>query len=670
MEAKLILNYIFENMKPDFLKIIIDNDEYKIEDLNKKEIVIKFNEIEEQLGSKILEIKFINEYNQESYYCEILPGNNYGILFPYEGFMRDIIFPEDQVYKIKLRIGENKKELEIKNRLLFINYISICEVRINEMIFSKQILNANGLVDSLQICVADLDKRFLFNKEICPISYDDFFKKYEDNKKKANTFFNNIQTMMKMNLFTKKLYESYFNQNELTEIFFIKFNLPKVILQKQYNKQEYYDFISSCCLYYILSSIQEEKEIKKIYQYFIKYKERLEKDTNLEIYMRNMIMMEFALLLVSKKNLDNFLKINFSYYNIRQLEKDSPLYNAIEFLDNFIEDLNEKSPFIYPLKLIDSGNFTFGKKDVYGLGLITKDNLKSHLKNVLPDVIITINDEESKHDQASTNKALGSTILNLSSGLLSYLKNVELDKKVKEQDNNNITLILFLELFHELFGHKKGGYSQKTKRLLLSPNAFYDKQKKELLTLVDRNSQFASSNEIKILRDENSSDAGYFLEYFIGECEYGYYNELIEKMVMGRVNLNLILDNKLWNEKIEDMRKYLKLKYIIFKFNKNLFHIKKYKNIYEEITDLENIIIDKNIKLNSIEKIEEESKEEILTQRKRTEINSSDYWKQKEIKKYEKLSFDEIKEKMDNKETSPELRKILFNILLKRIRRK
>ena len=114
MEAKLILNYIFENIKPDFLKIIIDNDEYKIEDLNKKEIVIKFNEIEEQLGSKILEIKFINEYNQESYYCEILPGNNYGILFPYEGFMRDIIFPEDQVYKVKLRIGENKKELEIK----------------------------------------------------------------------------------------------------------------------------------------------------------------------------------------------------------------------------------------------------------------------------------------------------------------------------------------------------------------------------------------------------------------------------------------------------------------------------------------------------------------------------------------------------------------------------
>ena len=362
MEAKLILNYIFENMKPDFLKIIIDNDEYKIEDLNKKEIVIKFNEIEEQLGSKILEIKFINEYNQESYYCEILPGNNYGILFPYEGFMRDIIFPEDQVYKVKLRIGEDKKELEIKNRLLFINYISICEVRINEMIFSKQILNANGLVDSLQICVADLDKRFLFNKEICPISYDDFFKKYEDNKKKANTFFNNIQTMMKMNLFTKQLYESYFNKSELTEIFFIKFNLPKVILQKQYNKQEYFDFISSCCLYYILSSIQEEKEIKKIYQYFIKYKERLEKDSNLEIYMRNMIMMEFALLLVSKKNLDNFLKINFSYYNIRQLEKDSPLYNAIEFLDNFIEDLNEKSPFIYPLKLIDSGNFTFGKK--------------------------------------------------------------------------------------------------------------------------------------------------------------------------------------------------------------------------------------------------------------------------------------------------------------------
>ena len=589
---------------------------------------------------------------------------------PSKGFISDIIFPEDQAYKVEVQTEDDKKILEIKNnRLLLINYDSSYDLIINGKIFSNEIIDS-ALSNSLQICIADLDKRYLFKKAINPIKYDEFFEMYEEHNRDATSFLNKIQNLMKNNLFDEEIYKSYFNKKELTDIFFIKFNLPKAILKNEYNKKEYFDFISSCCLYYILSSIHEGKEIRKIYHYFTKFKEQLEKDSNLEIYLKNMIMIEFSYLLESKKNLDNFKKINFSYFITKLLEKDSPLYNALQFLEKFIEDLNEKSPFIYPLILIDSGNFIFNNKNVYGFGLITKDNLKSHLKNILPDIIITIDDEETNHEQAITNKALGSVVLNLSSRLLSFLKNIKLDKKMEIKDNNNnITLILFTEFFHELFGHKKGGYSQRTNELLLSPRVFYDEKKRKLLTLVYRNSQFYSNDEIKILRDE-TQDSGYFLEYFIGECEYGYYSELIEEMIIGQVNLNLILDNKLWNEDIEVMRKYLKLKYIIFKFDRNLFPIKQYDNINEEIEALETIIKEKDIKLNIIEQNEEENKEEKLIQRKRTEITSSDYTIQKEMEKYEKLSYDEIREKMNSNETSPELRKILFKILMKRIRRK
>ena len=669
MEAKLILDYIFEDVKPKFTKIIIEKKEYKLEDVNKKEIVIKFNDIETELGSKIIEIEFKYKTSPRTHHCEISPGNNYGILLPSKGFISDIIFPEDQAYKVEVQTEDDKKILEIKNnRLLLINYDSSYDLIINGKIFSNEIIDS-ALSNSLQICIADLDKRYLFKKAINPIKYDEFFEMYEDHNRDATSFLNKIQNLMKMNLFDEEIYKSYFDKEELIDIFFIKFNLPKAILKNEYNKKEYFDFISSCCLYYILSSIHEEKEIKQIYQYFIKFKEQLEKDSNLEIYMKNMIMIEFSYLLESKKNSDNFKKINFSYYNVKLLEKDSPLYNALQFLEKFIEDLNEKSPFIYPLILIDSGNFIFNNKNVYGFGLITKDNLKSHLKNILPDIII-IDDEETNHEQAITNKALGSVVLNLSSRLLSFLKNIKLDKKIEVKDNNNnITLILFTEFFHELFGHKKGGYSQRTNELLLSPRVFYDEKKRKLLTLVYRNSQFYSNDEIKILRDE-TQDSGYFLEYFIGECEYGYYSELIEKMIMGQVNLNLILDNKLWNEDIEVMRKYLKLKYIIFKFDRNLFPIKQYDNINEEIEALETIIKEKEIKLNIIQQNEEENKEEKLIQRKRTERTSSDYTIQKEMEKYEKLSYDEIREKMNSNETSSELRKILFKILMKRIRRK
>ena len=664
MEAKIILNYIFENEEPDFLKIIIEKKEYKLEDMNKKEIVIKFNDIEVELGTKIIEIEFKYINIPETHYCEISPGNNYGILFPFKGYTRDIIFPEDQTYKVEIQRKYDKEVLEIKNsRLLLINYNPCYNLIINGKIFSNEIMD-NAMNNSLQICIADLNKRFLFKKAINPINFDEFFEIYKKYNDEAINFFNKIQHLMGVNLFSEEQYKSLFNEKKLTDILFIKFNLPKVILKNEYNKKEYFDFISSCCLYYILSSIHEEKKIKQIYQYFIKFKEQLEKDSNLEIYLKNMIMIEFSYLLESKKNLDNFKKINFSYYITKLLEKDSPLYNALQFLEKFIETLNEKSPFIYPLILIDSGNFIFNNKNVYGFGLISKDNLKSHLKNILPDVIIIIDDNEEKnnHEQSNPNKVIGSIVLNLFSRILSFLKNVKLDKKIKEKDNNNITLILLTEILHKLFGCQKDEYSQETNKPLITPIVFYDKNKKKLLTLINRDSLFHFSEEIKILRDD-AHDSGYLLEYYMGECEYGYYSELIEKMIIGQVNLNLILDNKLLNGKIEVIRRYLKLKYIIFKFDRNSLPIKEYDNIYEEIVALEKIIKEKNIKLNIIKQNEEEN-------RKRIEINLSDYRIQKDIERFEKLSYDEMREKMNSDETPPELRKILFKVLMKRIRRK
>ena len=86
---------------------------------------------------------------------------------------------------------------------------------------------------------------------------------------------------------------------------------------------------------------------------------------------------------------------------------------AITFLDNFIKNLDEQSPFIYPLILIDSGNYIYGQENAYGYGLINHEILKSHLQNAIPDIIITINDQEDSSDQGISNKKLGSVKLNL-----------------------------------------------------------------------------------------------------------------------------------------------------------------------------------------------------------------------------------------------------------------
>ena len=674
VEATLLLDYLFNNIKPSFSKILIDKKEYPLEEVNKKEIKIKFNEIEKELGYKAIELGFIYEDNKkEIYECEVIPGINNGILLPLKGTLRDIILPENnKKYKINIEYHGDKKEFEIQNnRLLLINLNPEFSLCIDEILITKQILEISGKY-SVQIYCADLENRLFFEKETPPVDSDGFLEMYDEYNDESRKFYNQIKNMLDTKLYSYDLYKTYFNKKDLESILFTKLNFPKNILKSKYNKKEYFEFISYCCLYCILPRDDEEKEIKNIFDYFKTFKKELEDDSDLEYYMKNMIMLEFSCIMAIKRNLDKFKSINFTYYNMKNVSNNSPLDISNKFLETFIDKLDDKSPFIYPLSLIDSGNYSYNKENVYGLGLINQDILKSHLRNILPDVIIVINDEEEKEDQGIANKALGTVVINLASPFLSPLKNVKIDQELKDQPqdfSDKLALILFIEFFHEIFGHKKGGYSQKSNSLLSSPNVFYDKQKKRILKLVDKNSPFEFKNEVKILRDCDH-DAGYFLEYFIGECEYGFYNELIEKMIEGNVNLNFILNNELWNEKIETMRKYIKLKYIIFKHNKDLLDNKKYKNINEEISDLEKIIKEKNIKLDIIQESQVVNKKEKLILNKRKDLNYSDNRKKYIMEKYEKMSFDEIKKLMDSEQIPQELRLIFREILLKKIRRK
>ena len=670
-EAIIFLDYLFENIEPSFSKILIDKQEYKLEDVDKKEIKIKFNDIEQELGYKTIEIGYINIYNVKVIFrCDILPGINKGILFPFVGVLRDIILPENKKYKVNIKYNKDNKEFILKNnRLLLINFTTTLWLSIDEIFISNEISTLSGK-NSVQIYCADLANRVFFEKEISLLECEGFLKMYNEYYNDSIKFYNNIKCMLDTNLFSYDLYKTYFNKEELENILYIKLNLPKNILKQKYNMKDYFEFISNCCLYYILPRNNEEKEIKSIYNYFKTFKKQLDEDSNLEYYMKNMIMLEFSCIMKLKIKLDKFQSINFTYYNMKEVSKNSPLYISNQFLKTFIDKLDDNSPFIYPLSLIDSGNFNYNSKNVYGLGLTNKDTLKSHLKDILPDIVIVINDEEEKEDQGIANKALGSVVINIASPFLSPLKNVKIDQELKDQDfSNKIALILFVEFFHEILGHKKGGYSQKTNRILSSPNVFYDKQKKRILKLVDKNSPFTFKDEVKILRN-CEHDAGFFLEYFIGECEYGFFSELIEIMIENNVNLNFILNNELWNEKIEIMRKYIKLKYIIFRYNKDLLDIKEYKNINEEITDLEKIIKEKNIKLDIEQESQIVTKKEKLISSQRKDLNAYDKQKQYIMEKYEKMSFDEIKKIMDTEKLPHETRMIFHEILLKKIRRK
>ena len=678
-ESTLLLDYIFDDKEASFNKILIENKEYLIESLNKKKIKINFNEIENELGSKILNISLINQYiKDDHHYCEIVPGTNHGILFPSLGYTIDIIFPENKTFKVKIisLIYKQTKEFNINGkRLLLINFSKDYLLYIDDILITNEVLKLPKKGESSQISVVDLQNRVFLFKDISPIQFDLFFKNYEKYKGEANYFFNEINDFIKKRKFNLSEYQKLFFNDELIKIILTKFNLPKKILMKEYNKKEYFEFIFSCSLYFIMCSLKNEEEIKSVYKYFMNYKMKLEKDSNLENYMRILIIIELSTLL-KNRNIQTFEKLEFQYYNTNTLEKDSPLKSAITFLTDFILNIDEASPFIYPLILIDSGNYVYGKENAYGYGLTNIEILKSHLKNIIPDIIISFIDEEKKSDQAYSNKRLGSVKLNYASNFLSILKNYKIDKKVDDEEiRSKLGLILFLTLFHELFGHNKGGYSSKNDDICNSPNVFYDKKEKKILKLVNRNSFYLNANDVPILRDDDRlEDAGHFLEYFIGKCEYGFYSEIIEIMILNNINLNFIFDMEMWNKKIDIMRNYIRLKYIIFTYDKTLLDKKKYSKINDEIEMLQNVINEKKIDLNKITKLNDlkidGKNEKLITYQNKDELLEFHSLPKSEYEKYKNYSFEELQKIAFSKETKEELREVLYDIIFSRIIKK
>ena len=679
----LSLNYIFENKNPTFSKVIIENREYSLEEVNNREIQINFTEIEEELGSKILNVRLKNPYDNIIQNFEIISDKNTGILFPTLGCTRDLIFPKNISEKLKVKIistlDGQKREFDIENnRLLLINFSNVYKIYINEINISSQILNSSSSQgDSTQISVVDLQNRIVLYKSILPQQFDLFFKAYDRLKGNAKYFMEECGDFFNKNKFNFDEYKNLFFKDELIDILFYKYNLPKNILKKEYNKKDYFEFISSCALYFIMSTLKEEekeeKEIKSTYEYFIKYKNNLEKDLHLEYYMRNIIIMELAIYIIQKNNLEKFKKSEFKYYITKDLEKDSPLEEAIIFLDNFIKDLDETSPFIYPLILIDSGNYSYGKENAYGFGLINREILKSHLQNIIPDIIITINDEEINSEEAITSKNVGSVVLNLASEILSPLKYYKIDKKIEDKVvKYNLGLILFITLFHEIFGHKKGGYSSKSDDICKSPNVFYDQKEKRILKLINRNCNILNDSDVPILRDERKEDAGHFLEYFIGKCEYGFYSEMIEEMLLKKVNLNFIFNVQMWNKDIEIMRNYIRLKYIVFIYDENLLDKKEYQEIGIEIKELEKIIKENKIDLNNlINDINKEgNKRKEYTNVKKSELFKRNDMDRIEYERFENYSLKELLKIAKNKETSKTLRKLIYKIIFSRILKK
>ena len=123
MTATLILKSIFfETENPSIKKIIVDEEEYQYS--QETEIQIKFNEIESEIGIKVVSIKlFFNGVNEdEEQFFEIMKGSKIcGYLLPIQGKTIDILLNEKSNFKSEIYASDTIcSNLDVKeNRLLY-----------------------------------------------------------------------------------------------------------------------------------------------------------------------------------------------------------------------------------------------------------------------------------------------------------------------------------------------------------------------------------------------------------------------------------------------------------------------------------------------------------------------------------------------------------------------
>ena len=334
--------------------------------------------------------------------------------------------------------------------------------------------------DSAQVVAYDLKNRIFCYKEISKINYKKFEDFYKLKKTDAEHFFRSIKNLVSnqpINLVDCNLFKEKINDDKLVDLFLLKLNIPKSIASNHYDKVEYFEFISNCSLYYIFyylkDKIKDSKDFASIFKYFNDFKKKIKNYSFLNNYNKGIVIMEFSYWMKNSNNIDKFKNVKFDYFVRNNCGKHSILKSALLFLENFIEIMDDKNPFLEPLIFIDSGNYIYNNDNAYGYGLISKELLKSHLKNIIPEVIFVYNDINATEDIAFSNKANGAVELNLASNFLSQINDISLNKDIEDDEiRENLSLKLVLIFLHEVFGNKKGGFSTRGD-FLNSPRIFF-----------------------------------------------------------------------------------------------------------------------------------------------------------------------------------------------------
>ena len=395
----------------------------------------------------------------------------------------------------------------------------------------------------------------------------------------------------------------------------IKFNLSqnKNKLNEEFKNDEDYYLIYLYFFWYILfySYVKNDNypiKIRIMITYIKEFYNIYLKDKDLSTYNKIILFCSNCIFFADNKDINMYKSKKLRYIKSKDILKNSIYDLAFNFLNEFINKLNSKSLLFYPLLLIDNGLHYFGNDStnnnntVYGFDMQSSDNIKNHLRNLIPEVFFEFEEEEKdfKVDNEFNYKGFGAIFLNKARILKNYDKSPE--SYVYSNNNEMIesksyAVKVSKTLMHETFCHNN--YIYKSPKGVQSPLRFFTNNNR-LVTIVPKNSNLNNKNNklfLKVSKEFGKGESGKFFAYFFGQ----YDGDLIIDLIFEINNVSKLYDSIDYyvKENLDDIKKYISMKYLLQKKNIN-YEDKKELSLTEENKELENLCIKNQENVNNL----------------------------------------------------------------------
>ena len=353
---------------------------------------------------------------------------------------------------------------------------------------------------------------------------------------------------------------------KIINLYDFNLQLPKQYL-KEYFKNNTIEFetIFKYNNYYLFNIGKKKysKDIiffKEICNKLEQFYNEIKNEESLEIYEKIILLSRITQILSDSPNNDSLKEMNVQYSIVSKCEKNSIIDKAINFYDQFVEKLTDKSKVFHSLVNLDSGIGEYTQESVYTFDMTNLKIIKAHLKELRPKVIIFFT--LKNNNLANTQKIFPCVAVNRYKFFKESLeKKIDFEKKLKisEDDINDYAVNLFTIFYHESMGHNKFAYN---KNCCVSPSKIIN-ESKTLITL-KRKCDFKEDTEnVEYVLGEdcfNKGDSGTFMD--LAYCKFGRIL-ITEMMREVKDKGNLINRVDLFvDENCEVLKKYITLKYL------------------------------------------------------------------------------------------------------------